>query len=169
MYNEAENRFLSLFRELRQFHRPYLESLNSYKYIRQPMESDKGCDRYIDALIGKTRQVIRHVKGKVILDAGCGAGTLSVWCALLGADKVLAVDSDQDSINLTKLLAELSGTSNLIEPLYMDISNINLDKNSIDGMFLIEAISHIRTPWHCLESATNWIRGGGVDLYTRWK
>ncbi len=37
-------------------------------------------------------------KGKRVLDIGCGSAILSLYAALLGAKKVLAVDNDEDTV-----------------------------------------------------------------------
>ena len=37
-------------------------------------------------------------KGKKVLDIGCGSAILSLYAALLGAKKVLAVDNDEDTV-----------------------------------------------------------------------
>jgi ribosomal protein L11 methyltransferase len=38
------------------------------------------------------------MKGKRVLDIGCGSAILSLYAALLGAKKVLAVDNDEDTV-----------------------------------------------------------------------
>ena len=40
------------------------------------------------------------IRGKNIADLGCGCGVLSIGCALLGANKVLAVDIDRISLEI---------------------------------------------------------------------
>jgi ribosomal protein L11 methyltransferase len=53
------------------------------------------------------------IKDKLICDFGCGSGILTVAAMLLGAKKVLAVDSDEKAIESTRHNAALNG---LFEP-----------------------------------------------------
>lgn len=50
-----------------------------------------------------------NIKGKRVLDLGCGSGILSVTSALLGADYVEAVDIDPNAVKTTHRNAELNG------------------------------------------------------------
>lgn len=54
------------------------------------------------------------LEDKLVLDAGCGPGTLSIGASLLGAGSVTAVDIDSDALEVFK------GNIN-----YMEISNID--------------------------------------------
>ncbi len=46
------------------------------------------------------------VKGKVVIDYGCGSGILAIAAALLGAKKVIAVDTDPQALEATQANAE---------------------------------------------------------------
>jgi ribosomal protein L11 methyltransferase len=54
------------------------------------------------------------LKGKRVLDYGCGSGILAVAAALLGAGEVLAVDIDPQAVLATKENAERNGVAHLI-------------------------------------------------------
>lgn len=49
--------------------------------------------------------------GDAVLDVGCGSGILGIACAKLGANKVLALDYDPVSVNVTKDNAAANGVS----------------------------------------------------------
>lgn len=53
------------------------------------------------------------LKGKIILDAGCGSGRYSCALARLGAKKVIGLDYGDDGLNLAKKLAESKNVTNV--------------------------------------------------------
>jgi ribosomal protein L11 methyltransferase len=53
------------------------------------------------------------MKGKRVLDIGCGSAILSLYATLLGAKKVLAVDNDEDTVLSASKNIELNNTSSI--------------------------------------------------------
>jgi ribosomal protein L11 methyltransferase len=53
------------------------------------------------------------MKGKKVLDIGCGSAILSLYSALLGAKKVLAVDNDEDTVISARKNIELNNTTTI--------------------------------------------------------
>ncbi len=51
------------------------------------------------------------VKDKVVIDYGCGSGILAIAAALLGAKKVIAVDTDPQALEATHANAERNGVT----------------------------------------------------------
>jgi predicted nicotinamide N-methyase len=49
------------------------------------------------------------VKGKRVIDFGCGSGVVAIAAKLAGAGEVIACDLDQDALLVTALNAELNG------------------------------------------------------------
>ncbi len=49
------------------------------------------------------------LKGKYVIDYGCGSGILAIAAALLGAEKVIAVDTDPQALEATRANAERNG------------------------------------------------------------
>jgi putative methylase len=62
-----------------------------------------------------------HIAGKNVCDLGCGTGILSVGAALLGAEKVVGVDSDEKALEIARRNARVQGT---------DIEFVNLTVTS---------------------------------------
>jgi ribosomal protein L11 methyltransferase len=50
-----------------------------------------------------------------VLDVGCGSGTLSIAAALLGADRVRAIDVDPEAVVATRANAEANGVAAVVE------------------------------------------------------
>lgn len=51
------------------------------------------------------------VKGKYVIDYGCGSGILAIAAALLGAKKVIGVDTDPQALQATQANAERNGVT----------------------------------------------------------
>ncbi len=51
------------------------------------------------------------LKGKIVIDYGCGSGILGIAALLLGADKVYATDIDPQAILATRQNAEINGVA----------------------------------------------------------
>lgn len=49
------------------------------------------------------------LKGKYVIDYGCGSGILAIAAALLGAEKVIAVDTDPQALEATRANAKRNG------------------------------------------------------------
>ena len=55
------------------------------------------------------------VKGKTVIDYGCGSGILAVAAALLGAKQVWAIDIDPQALDATQANAKRNGVSEIIQ------------------------------------------------------
>jgi ribosomal protein L11 methyltransferase len=71
----------------------------------------------------------QNIKGKTVLDMGCGTGILSIMASMLGAEKIEAIDIDEWSFNGTVENSALNKIEN-ITPKLGDASL--LGKNSFD-------------------------------------
>jgi len=49
------------------------------------------------------------LKGKYVIDYGCGSGILAIAAALLGAERVIGVDTDPQALEATRANAERNG------------------------------------------------------------
>jgi ribosomal protein L11 methyltransferase len=65
-----------------------------------------------------------NIKGKRVLDIGCGSAILSLYAALLGAKKVLAVDNDADTVSSARKNIVLNKASN-IKLICSDLRNVS--------------------------------------------
>ncbi len=80
------------------------------------------CLRWLDA---------NDVKGKSLVDFGCGSGILAVMALLHGAEKVICVDIDEQAIQATWQNAEKNGVKDGI--VVVDPENVETIKNQ-DGI-----------------------------------
>jgi SAM-dependent methyltransferase len=93
------------------------------------------CDRTLMDLVG-------NVKGKTVLDLGCGNGVVSVYLAKSGA-AVTSIDTSLVAINNTMALATFNKVDSLIEPHCLDSTKINTLGRSFDlvvGRFILHHI-----------------------------
>jgi ribosomal protein L11 methyltransferase len=63
------------------------------------------------------------VKGKRILDIGCGSAILSLYASILGAESVIAVDNDEETVFSARKNLDLNNTAN-IELLCSDLQHV---------------------------------------------
>lgn len=90
------------------------------------------CLRWLDAA---------RLDGMTVVDYGCGSGILAIAAAILGADKVIAVDNDPQALTATMDNAARNGVAELIEtmtPGQFRSSNANLVLANILSQPLIE-------------------------------
>ncbi len=72
------------------------------------------------------------LKGKIVIDYGCGSGILGIAALLLGAEKVYATDIDPQAILATRQNAEINGVADrlwvdLPEALDQQLPNLQAD------------------------------------------
>ncbi|OVA08584.1 hypothetical protein BVC80_209g330 [Macleaya cordata] len=74
------------------------------------------------------------VSGKVVADFGCGCGTLGLASALLGAEYVIGIDVDSQSLEIASINAEdLELDINLVQ---CDINNLQWRGQTVDTVIM---------------------------------
>lgn len=116
------------------------------------------------------------VKGKKVLEIGCGLGTTTVNFAKAGAKKVSAIDLSDASIALAKQRAAVNGVGNII-----DFHNLNaeelsqhLPREEYDLAFSFGVIHHTPHPDKILKEVHKFLSPNGtlkIMVYYRysWK
>jgi SAM-dependent methyltransferase len=89
--------------------------------------------RWIRAQLGELR-------GKRVLDLGCGAGEAAVWFAKQGAS-VVASDLSADFLELVRRVAALHGTS--VQTHHADADAIDLPAGSFDVVYAGNLLHHV--------------------------
>lgn len=104
---------------------------------------------------------MNDLRGKTVLDLGCGNGPIAILAALRGAKKVYAVDIMHEACEATMHNAELNGVSDRVQSLRGDlfepIKGMKFDVIFDDVSGMADAVSRI-SPWY-----PNTIPTGGDD------
>jgi SAM-dependent methyltransferase len=104
-----------------------------------------------------TNLTSEEVKGKDVLDAGCGMGRNSYWPLVWGAKSLVAFDNDERSLTAAKrTLADFPNAT--IER--HDISELAWESR-FDLVLCIGVLHHLRRPHRALENLVRSLRPGG--------
>lgn len=74
-----------------------------------------------------------HIKGREIMDLGCGTGIFSLGAGLLGAERVVGFDIDKDSIETARGLADEWGLERKVS---FENKDINQVESSCDTVIM---------------------------------
>jgi ubiquinone/menaquinone biosynthesis C-methylase UbiE len=85
------------------------------------------------------------LKGKEVLDAGCGPGGKTLYYAALGCSRIIGVDIDENRIGHASAFLRSKPTPNA-EFLKADLSCMPFPDNSFDVIFLNDVFEHIERP-----------------------
>jgi ribosomal protein L11 methyltransferase len=80
--------------------------------VRQPCRLDLDCPEGVPAPGPAVQELLKYlftVRGKTVLDVGCGCGLFAVAAAKLGASEVWAVDASRAAVDATRRNAEKHG------------------------------------------------------------
>ncbi|MDD5145568.1 MAG: class I SAM-dependent methyltransferase [Candidatus Pacebacteria bacterium] len=77
----------------------------------------------------------KNVRGKKVLDYGCGNGIHSIFLAKTGAEKVTGIDLSEKSLEIAKSRAKAARVEDKIEFLLMDCEGLKFQGNSFDIIF----------------------------------
>lgn len=109
--------------------------------------------------------------GQTILDLGCGPGFCTKELAFIAGKtgKVIGVDKSQVYINYVQELAKLHGLQ--IEGICADFDSMQLENNSLDGMYCRWALAWLPNPKAILQKVKKAMKSGGkmvIHEYYHW-
>jgi SAM-dependent methyltransferase len=82
------------------------------------------------------------IRGKRVLDFGCGTGPLSLLCAENGAKSVIGIDLSTERITRATQIS-INGHSNITFQLEEHTDRISLPDNSIDVILCFDVMEHV--------------------------
>lgn len=98
----------------------FLSTLDKKQLVCSPLEGFPLRHRYFCSLFV-------DIKGKKVLDCGCGMGYYSVLCAKRGA-LVTAIDISEEMLKISKIRAKLNGVGNKIRFYCMSVERMSFTK-----------------------------------------
>jgi len=96
------------------------------------------------------------MKGKEVLDLGCGYGTYGDVCYANGASLVLGLDSNLESLREAKLIETINSVTEAVP----------LRESCVDIVLMVEVLEHVHSDRRTLEEVRRVLRKGGILLVT---
>lgn len=102
------------------------------------------------------------IRGKRLLDVGCGFGGKSAWYALNGAKEVLALDLDPERVERAAAFAESKGAHNA-RFLVRDAARLaGLEDGRFQAVLFNDAFEHLQRPGDALAECFRVLEPGGT-------
>jgi SAM-dependent methyltransferase len=115
--------------------------------------------RHLKMLLGRAKC---DVRGKVVLDAGCGYGVSAILVALMGAEQSFGVDFQARTLQTFVRILDALPVSLPVHPALADAATLPYGDGSFDVMLAVEAISHFRRVDDFFREAARVLRPDGV-------
>ncbi len=126
-----------------------LKTISSIKFIQVPQRIFKKC----------LNLPLSSLKGKKLLDAGCGTGEYSAFYAAHGAD-VLAIDLSSASLSKAKALAKKFSLN--MEFRQMNLLKPSLPQNYFEFVFSLGVLHHTANPRKAFSNISKALKPGGI-------
>lgn len=100
------------------------------------------------------------IRGKSVLDMGCGSGRFSLALAKLGAAKVVGIDLGKESLERARRLAEQQGVGNVVFT-HGDVLDLPFDNESFDFVMCKGVLHHTGNLTRGLDEYFRVMKAGG--------
>jgi SAM-dependent methyltransferase len=100
------------------------------------------------------------LKGKDVLDFGCGTGEISTQVAFLNANRVYAFDINPKLLELTRRRASLDGVADQVETICGPMDD--LDAKPVDVIIAFAVLHHCFPLENSLPQLLHWLKPGGI-------
>lgn len=98
---------------------------------------------------GFAHAIPADLKGRTVLDIGCNGGFYAIEMKRRGADRVVAIDSDEDYLAQARYAAEVAGTP--IEFRRLDVYDVGALAERFDVVLFMGVLYHLRHPLLALD------------------
>jgi 2-polyprenyl-3-methyl-5-hydroxy-6-metoxy-1,4-benzoquinol methylase len=111
-------------------------------------------------------RILGEVKGRRILDLGCGDGSNAVIFAKMGG-VVTGIDLSPKAIEIARLRAEVNGVSDRVTLICAPIETVHLADNSFDIIWGDAILHHVFEELELvLNRLLTWVKPGGTILFS---
>lgn len=100
------------------------------------------------------------LKGKILLDVGCGSGNKSIFYAKK-ANRVIGIDTNQKLVKDASRFAESLGLADKAQFLVGDASSLPFSKNTFDLIISNDAMEHLSEPFNFLNECSRVVKNKG--------
>ncbi|MDD4972252.1 MAG: methyltransferase domain-containing protein [Paludibacter sp.] len=115
-----------------------------------------------------------NIRGKTVIDIGCGSGIHSLAFWTLGAKEVLSFDLDSQSVEASKMVWENAGkpdnwkilTGSILDEVFLS----GLGEHSFDIVYSWGVLHHTGKMWEAVDNALSCVKMGGyfwIALYVK--
>lgn len=151
-----QNRELSMNLTDRTSHFEFGENWRDYAKIIDQQRIDS-------AVAGVKKLFPEGLEGKKFLDIGSGSGLHSLAALLLGANSVLAVDIDENSVGTTRELLEKFAVGKDWDTRVLSVFDTSPESlGQFDVVYSWGALHHTGDMWRAIEMAAKLVKRGGL-------
>jgi len=132
-----------------------------------------GIEHLKGGLIAKLKEYLSQLEKSVILDAGCGKGTDSLFLANISPNyKIIGVDISPSGIKIAR--SKATNNKDSLFFLICDITKLPFKKESFDAIYSYATLEHVADPCEAIRSFITVLKDRGILVIgvpsdTYWK